>query len=195
MERLLQSFGPDGPRPRRGEVYYHLIPRHPFLSGLEQENPEALSVIEGLPLPNSVMLLPMPAATVLRSTPERTLLRDYWARRFEGELARAWQLAREDNPDQARFAPEALTELIGDTAMAEALDVLGRDGVPGAGEGPNALCRAFVARTVRLRYFAPGTRGCHFPAVADWATLDDWLEESGLDLPSPQSCDPVATPS
>ena len=187
MERLLRPFDPGGPRPRQGEVYYHLIPRQRFLSALEQENPEALSVIEGLRLPDNVMLLPMPAAIVLRSTPERTLLRDYWARRFEGELARAWQLAREDNQDQGRFGPEVLAELIGDTAMAEALDVLGRDGVPGADEGPAALCRAFVARAVRLRYFAPGTRGCHFPAVTDWAALDNWLEESGLDLPSPFS--------
>lgn len=187
MERLLRPRIPEGPRPRPGEVYYHLIPRQPFLAGLEQENPEALSVIEGLPLPDNVMLLPMPTATVLRSTPERTLLRDYWARRFEGELARAWQLSREDNQDQRRFGSESLAELIGETAMSEALDVLVRNGVPGASEGPSALCRAFVARTVRLRYFAPGTRGCHFPAVPDWSALDDWLEESGLDLPAPLS--------
>ncbi len=129
----------------------------------------------------------MPGVAELRSTPERTLLRDYWARRFEGELARAWQLARDDNQDQRRFGPESLAKLIGQTGLAEALKVLTRDGVPGAREGAAALCRAFVARTVRLRYFAPGTRGCHFPAVPDWSALDRWIEESGLDLPPPRT--------
>lgn len=129
----------------------------------------------------------MPTVAALRTTPEHLLLRDYWARRFEGEVARAWQSLCDDNPDQGRIGSAALVDLIGETALAEARDVLIRDGIPGAAEGMPALCRAFVARTVRLRYFAPGTRGCHFPAVRDWRAIDDWLEESGLDLPPPIS--------
>jgi hypothetical protein len=43
-------------------------------------------------------------------------------------------------------------------------------------EGASELCRAFVARVVRLRYFAPGARGCYFPAVGDWVAVDRWLE-------------------
>lgn len=187
MERLLRPPTGEGPARVPGGMVYHLIPRQTFLSRLELENPEALSVIEGLRLPELVLLLPMPADAVLRTTAARTLLRDFWARRFEGELARAWQAARDDNQDQERFGPDVLARMIGATGLAEALDVLIRDGVPGAGEGTTALCRAFVARTVRLRYFAPGTRGCHFPAVPDWGSIDDWLEESGLDLPPPHS--------
>ena len=151
------------------------------------ENPEALSVIEGLRLPDWVLLLPMPSAPVLRNTAPRTLLRDYWARRFEGEVARTWQMAREDNQDLERCGPAVLRPLIGPTALAEAREVLTRDGVPGAAAGELALCRALLARVVRLRYFAPGTRGCAFPAIRDWAALDRWLAEGGLDLPPPRS--------
>ncbi|WP_020506992.1 hypothetical protein [Lamprocystis purpurea] len=167
------------------EICYHLLARRCFLERLETENPEALSVIEGLPLPEWILLLPMPGAPALKSTPERTLLRDYWARRFEGEVARAWQTARDDNQDAAHFGPAALASLIGCTAMAEARDVLMREGVAGAAEGETALCRSFAARVVRLRYCAPLTRGCCFPAVTDWAAVDHWFEESGLDLPVP----------
>ena len=169
------------------EVCYHLMARGPFLQGLEVENPEALSVIEGLRLPEWVILLPMPGAPVLRSTPQRTLLRDYWARRFEGEVARTWQTARDDNQDLTHFGPVTLTTLIGGTALAEAREVLARDGVPEAVADEAQLGRAFVARVVRLRYFAPGSRGCCFPAVPDWAAVDRWLEEGGLDLPPPRS--------
>jgi len=167
------------------EICYHLLARGCFLERLETENPEALSVIEGLPLPEWILLLPMPGAPALKSTPERTLLRDYWARRFEGEVARAWQTARDDNQDAARFGPAALATLIGHTAIAEAQDVLLREGVTGAAENETALCRSFAARVVRLRYCAPLTRGCCFPAVTDWAAVDHWLEASGLDLPVP----------
>jgi len=167
------------------EICYHLLARGCFLERLETENPEALSVIEGLPLPEWILLLPMPGAPALKSTPERTLLRDYWARRFEGEVARAWQMARDDNQDAARFGPAALATLIGRTAITEARDVLLREGVAGADEGETALCRSFAARVVRLRYCAPLTRGCCFPAVTDWTAVDHWLEASGLDLPVP----------
>jgi len=164
---------------------YHLMEHRVFLERLESENPEALSVIEGLPLPEWILLLPMPAAPTLRSTAGRTLLRDYWGRRFEGETARAWQTTRDANQDLADFGPAALTALIGASAVREARDILLRSGVPGAAEGEAALCRAFVARVVRLRYFAPGARGCYFPAVADWGAVDGWLEDGGLDLPAP----------
>lgn len=171
------------------EIQYVLIPRGRFLRALESENPEALAVIEGLPLPDPVLLLPMPTDAVLRPSAERSaerpLLRDYWARRCEGEVARAWQVSRDDNQDRDRFGAAALAALIGDTALTEARDVLLRDGVPGAGAGLETLCAAFAARVVRLRYFGPGVRGCYFPAVTDWGTVDRWLEAGGLDLPAP----------
>jgi hypothetical protein len=110
--------------------------RRAFLDGLESENPEALSVIEGLPLPDWILLLPIPSAAVLRSTQERALLRDYWGRRFEGEIARAWQMARDDNQDLAAFGPGALENIVGSTAVREARDILVRGGVRGAAEGP-----------------------------------------------------------
>ena len=118
IERL---HGLDPPRAAL-EVCYHLMARRRFLAGLEDENPEALSVIEGLALPEWVLLLPMPSAPTLRATPQRTLLRDYWARRSEGELARTWQTAREDNQDLGRFGPTALADLIGGAAFAEAME-------------------------------------------------------------------------
>jgi hypothetical protein len=170
-----------------GRVYYHLLDRRVFLERLESENPEALSVIEGLPLPDRVLLLPMPTEAELRGVPGRTLLRDYWARRFEGEVARQWEMTREDNQDQAIFGSEGLRALIGELALREAGDVLLREGVWSAGEGPPQLCRCFVARVARLRYFAPGSRGWFFPVVHDWDAVDDWLDEGGLDLPPPLS--------
>lgn len=176
----------DGDQLRRATApYYELMARGLFLARLETENLEALSVIEGLPLPDWTLLLPMPSAAVLRSSSERALLRDYWGRRFEGEVARGWQMARDDNRDLDAFGPAVLTRLIGAGAVREAQSVLVHSGVPGAADGPAPLCRAFVARVVRLRYFAPGIRGYYFPAVADWAVVDRWLEDSGLDLPAP----------
>jgi len=186
IDRLRDPPHPDTP-PSTAGICYQLLARRLFLAQLESENPEALAVIERLPLPDWILLLLIPAAPVLRSTAERTLLRDYWARRFEGEVARAWLMARDDNQDLARFGPAALETLIGRTGVMEAREVLIRAGVPGAAEDATALCRAFVARVARLRYFAPGTRGCCFPAVADWAAVAHWLEESGLDLPAPLS--------
>jgi hypothetical protein len=43
------------------DLPYYLMPRQDFLFGLETENAEALSVIEGLRLPDYVILLPSPA--------------------------------------------------------------------------------------------------------------------------------------
>jgi hypothetical protein len=187
LERLQRGPGEERPQPRpRRDCCYYLLARASFLTRLEPENPEALSVIEGLPLPDWILLLPMPATAVFKTTPGRTLLRDYWARRFEGEVARAWQTARDDNQDLTTFGPAALRALIGASALAEAREVLLREGVTGAAEGDTALCRAFVARTTRLRYFAPGLRACYFPAVTRWDTVDRWLEDSGLDLPARQ---------
>jgi hypothetical protein len=77
IQRLQSPTRLETARPAAG-LCYHLIARHVFLERLEHENPEALSVIEGLPLPDWIILLPMPAAPVLRSTSERTLLRDYF---------------------------------------------------------------------------------------------------------------------
>ena len=181
IERIAGTEGVRG----RGDalVVYHLIGKGPFLGRLEQENPEALTLIEGLPLPDWVILLPMPAEATLRTLDARLLLRDYWARRFEGEAARAWQMGRDDNQDHGAFGPDAWQRLVGDDAVAEAREVLVRCGIPGAAGDTAATCRAFVGRTARLRYFAPGSRGAFFPAVRDWRGVDAWLADSGLDLP------------
>lgn len=172
-------------RPGAGPIHHHLIHRGAFLRALETENPEVLSIIEGLPLPDWILLLPMPSAVELRTGPERTLLRDYWARRFEGELQRLWQMARDDNRDQDQFGIEGLAALIGEPAVAEVRDLLLREGFWFAADDEAACCRAFVARVIRLRYFAPGARGWFFPAVRDWSAVDRWLEEAGMDLPPP----------
>ena len=105
-ERLLGVSIPDLP--------YYLMPRDAFLFGLESENAEALSVIEGLRLPDHVILLPSPATQDLDERSLRQLRHDYWARGFEAEVARAWQMAREDNQDARQFGADALTRLIGE---------------------------------------------------------------------------------
>lgn len=187
MERLvaehLDAQGQDSAVP---DLVYYLMPSPAFLRGLESENPEALIVIEGLSLPDQVILLPMPVEQRLDHAAFNRLLRDYWGRRFEAEVARAWQIARDDDQNDHRFGADALCELIGSPAFAEARDILTRDAIIPAGLDAALVCRAFVARVVRLRYFSPGARGFFFPAIYDWNTFDQWLTESGFDLPPPR---------
>ncbi|MBK1717160.1 sulfite exporter TauE/SafE family protein [Thiocystis violacea] len=187
LERLVsEHLEPQGYAGSIPDLAYYVMSRADFLSGLESENPEALAVIEGLSLPDYVILLPMPLELRLDHAGFTRLLRDYWARRFEGEIARAWWMARDLNEDGGGFGPKRLRELIGETGMAEVRDVLTRDGVMPAGLDDAQVCRAFVALVSRLRYFSPGARGYFFPAIRDWPTLDAWLTESGLDLPPPK---------
>jgi hypothetical protein len=165
------------------ELAYYLMPSTAFLTGLESENPEALAVIEGLNLPDYVILLPIPPEQRLDRVGFTRLLRDYWARRFEAEIARAWQIARDDNLDGDPFGPIGLSRRIGPLALAEVRDIMTRDGVVPGGIGDAFVCRSFVALIARLRYFSPGARGFFFPTIRDWHALDLWLVESGLDLP------------
>jgi hypothetical protein len=168
------------------DLPYYLMPREAFLYGLETENAEALSVIEGLRLPNYVILLPSPSTQAADEQTFARLRLDYWARGFEAEVARAWQNARDDNDDIARFGAAALRALIGEHAFAEVRDVLERDDIVLPICDDDLITRSFVAMVVRLRYFAPGARGFFFPAIEVWPAVDEWLDASGLDLPEPR---------
>jgi hypothetical protein len=168
------------------DLPYYLMPRDAFLYGLETENTEALSVIEGLRLPNYVILLPSPSTQAVGEEAFARLRLDYWARGFEAEVARAWQNARDDNDDVARFGAAALCGLVGEHAFAEVRDVLDRDGVTLPIWDDELIARSFAALVVRLRYFAPGARGFFFPAIETWPAVDAWLAASGLDLPEPR---------
>lgn len=187
MERLiaddLAARGDAGAIPA---LHYYLMPAPAFLTGLELENPEALAVIEGLSLPEQVILLPMPLEPPLDHAGLVRSFREYWARRFEGEIARGWQSARDAHRggDGDPFGPAALEELIGTPAFVEVRDILARDGIIPAGLEDALVCRGFVARVTRLRYFSPGVRGFFFPAIHDWAQVDRWICDSGLDLPA-----------
>ncbi|HCS88632.1 MAG: sulfite exporter TauE/SafE family protein [Thiohalocapsa sp. PB-PSB1] len=167
------------------DLPYYLMSRDDFLEGLETENAEALSVIEGLRLPNYVILLPSPSSPIVD---ERSFVRarlDYWSRSFEAEVARAWQNARDAQGDLHRFGAAALHALIGTHAFAEVRDVLHRDDIALSVWDDDLVTRSFAAMVVRLRYFSPGARGFFFPAIDVWPELDSWLEASGLDLPEP----------
>ena len=167
------------------DLPYYLMPKDDFLYGLETENAEALSVIEGLRLPNYVILLPSPPEQRLEARGLRLLRHGYWARGFEAEVARAWQNAREDNRDLDLFGARGLRALIGEHAFREVRDGLHRDGVTLPIWEDDLICRSFVAMVVRLRYFGPGARGFFFPAVQVWSEVDRWLNASGLDVPEP----------
>jgi len=175
--RLLGVSVPDLP--------YYLMPRADFLLGLETENAEALSVIEGLRLPRYVILLPSPPQLRLERRGLRRLQLDYWARAFEAEVARSWQDGRDHDRAYERFGARGLRDLIGAQGFAEVRDVLDRDGVTLPIWEDDLVCRSFAAMVVRLRYFAPGARGFFFPAARVWSQIDDWLIASGLDLPRP----------
>ncbi|MCF8004377.1 MAG: sulfite exporter TauE/SafE family protein [Chromatiaceae bacterium] len=176
-ERLAGISVPDLP--------YYLMPRADFLLGLETENAEALSVIEGLQLPEHVILLPSPPDQRLEQSSFTRLRYDYWARSFEAEVARAWQAARECATHGSRLDAGALRELIGDYAFAEVREVLNHDGLILPVWDDDLVCRSFVAFVVRLRYFAPGARGFYFPAIRVWPQVDHWMSAAGLDLPRP----------
>ncbi|WP_462322273.1 sulfite exporter TauE/SafE family protein [Halochromatium sp.] len=176
-ERLAGVSIPDLP--------YYLMPRADFLLGLETENAEALSVIEGLQLPEQVILLPSPPNQRLEQRSFTRLRYDYWARSFEAEVARTWQAACECDEHRERLGASALRELIGDYAFAELREVLSHDGLILPVWDDDLVCRSFVAFVVRLRYFAPGARGFFFPAIRDWPRVDRWLSAAGLDLPRP----------
>ncbi len=167
------------------DLPYYLMPRADFLLGLETENAEALSVIEGLQLPEQVILLPSPPNQRLEQRSFTRLRYDYWARSFEAEVARSWQSAYECAEPSMRLGASALRELIGDHAFAEVREVLDHDGLILPVWDDDLVCRSFVAFVVRLRYFAPGARGFFFPAIHDWPRVDHWMSAAGLDLPGP----------
>ncbi|MGB5833584.1 MAG: sulfite exporter TauE/SafE family protein [Thiohalocapsa sp.] len=186
IERLIEEqFGAGLQGVSIPDLPYYLMPRNDFLLGLETENTEALSVIEGLRLPDYVILLPSPIDQGLEERGLRRLQQDYWARGFEAEVARAWQMARDDNRDSDLYGARHLESRIGPHAFAEVRDVLDRDGVTLPIWDDFLVCRSFVAAVVRLRYFAPGARGFFFPAIEVWPEIDQWLSDSGLDLPEP----------
>ena len=168
-------------------LQYYLMPAPAFLSALELENPEALAVIEGLTLPPQVILLPQPLEQRLDAVGFTRLLRDYWARRFEGEIARAWQAVRDA---AATPAHPALETLIGAPAYAEIRELLTRDCLMPAGLSDALVTRSFVAFITRLHHFSPGGRSFFFPAIHDWTALDAWMRSNGLILP-PAPTDPT----
>lgn len=164
---------------------YYLMPRADFLLGLETENAEALSVIEGLQLPEQVILLPSPPDQRLEERSFTRLRYDYWARSFEAEVARSWQAARDCSETGQRLSARALRGVIGDYAFSEVREVLSHDQMILPIWDDDLVCRSFVAFVVRLRYFAPGARGFFFPAIQVWPQVDRWMSAVGLDLPRP----------
>ncbi|MDQ5908606.1 MAG: hypothetical protein QG599_698 [Pseudomonadota bacterium] len=184
MERLVRlDRGPGLSSLAVPSLSHYLMPRAVFLRGLEDENPDALSVIEGLSLPELVILLPMPSAQELASSDPECLLRNYWGWRFEAEVARTWQIARNDHQDLNLFGGRGLAQWMGEPAFREVRELLEQDQRVVLDLDDDALCRQFVGFVTGLRYFAPGTRGYLFPAIGDWGKLDDWLKDGGLDLP------------
>lgn len=165
---------------------YYLMPRKVLLIGLEDENPDVLLIIEGLNLPAWVILLPMPSAQELATGNPERWLRDYWGRRFEAEVARAWKTARHDNQDPHLFGAQGLIQRISEPAFREARTLLEQDRRVVLGLNDETLCQQFVGFVTYLRYFVPGARGYFFPAIQDWDGLDRWLKDGGLDLPPPR---------
>ena len=79
LERLVRRHLGDGlPGLSIRSLGYYLMPRSAFLLGLEEENPDALAVVEGLNLPDCVILLPMPSAQELATGEPGRWLREYW---------------------------------------------------------------------------------------------------------------------
>ena len=134
---------------------HYLMPRKIFRIGLEDENPDVLSVIEGLNLPSWVILLPAPSSQELAVGAPEHWLRDYWGRRFEAEVARAWQVARHDNQDQEAFGAQGLAQRIGErgfrVASPEDPDLRGGTIVIDVQPGP-AIVAELAAREILVDY-------------------------------------------
>ena len=163
LERLIRRHLGDGsPNLTIPPLGYYLIPRQVLLIGLEDENPDALAIIEGLNLPDPVIVLPMPSAQELAAGEPARWLRDYWGRRFEAEVARAWQVARGDNQDHDAFGARGLVRTLGERAFREARTVLEQDRRVVLGLDDETLCRQFVGFALYLRYFVPGARAYFF---------------------------------
>ena len=187
LQRLVRRhLGDDSPNSTIPALRCYLIPRLVLLTGLEDENPDALAVIEGLNLPDWVILLPMPSAQELVAATSEHWLRDYWGRRFEAEVSRAWQVSRHDNQDYDSFGARGLIREIGERAFREARMLLEQDRRVVLGLDDETLCRQWVGFVTYLRYFVPGARAYFFPAIQDWGGLDRWLKDGGLDLPPPR---------
>ena len=187
LQRLTRRYlGDDSPNLSIPPLGYYLVPREILLIGLEDENPDALSVIEGLNLPDWVILLPMPSAQELAAAPSEYWLRIYWGRQFAAEVARTWQTLRHDNQDQGNFGAQGLIRCIGERAMGEVRTLLEQDQRVVLGLDDEALYRYFIGFVTYLRYFVPGARAYFFPAIQDWGALDQWLKNGGLDLPPPR---------
>ena len=187
LQRLVRRhLGDDSPNLTIPPLGHYLMPREVLLIGLEDENPDALAIIEGLNLPDPVILMPMPSAQELAAAASEHWLRRYWGRRFEAEVARAWQAARADNQDHATFGARGLVRVIGERAFHEARMLLEQDRRVVLDLDDETLCRQWVGFVTYLRYFVPGARAYFFPAIRDWDRLDRWLKDSGLDLPPPR---------
>ena len=172
------------------QLTYYLIPREVFLIALEDENPDALSVIEGLDLPSWVILLPTPLPSVRVSTAPEHLLYRYWGRRFFAEMARAWQQARDDDPDQHIHTPEGFAAIIGASAASEIRSVLEQDRLIVLEQDDATVLRQFVGLMVGLRFFAPTLRAFWFPAIRKWPAVDRWIATGGLELSEPGGTQP-----
>ena len=187
LQRLVRRhLGDHSPNLTIPPLGAYLMPREVLLLGLEDENPDALAILEGLNLPDWVILLPLPAAQELAAAAPERWLRDYWGRRFGAEVARAWQVARHDNQDCAGFGAQGLARVIGQRAFREARMLLEQDQRVVLGLDDEMLCRQWVGFVTYLRYFVPGARAYFFPAIPDWRRLDRWLREGGLDSPPPR---------
>ena len=187
MQRLVRrELGRHGAHLALPALSYHLMQRSPFLSALETENPDALALLEALNLPDWVILMPTPSANELAHCDAQLMLRQYWGRCFAAEVARAWQVRRDDNQDDAEFGAAGLSACIGAAAYREVRSLLEQDQHVVRGATDATLCRSFVGFATYLRYFAPGARAYYFPAVADWGAFDAWCKEGGADLPAPR---------
>ncbi len=187
FQRLVcRHLSGDSPNLAIPALRHYLIPRLVLLAGLEDENPDALAVIEGLNLPDWAILLPMPSVQELIAAAPERWLRDYWGRRFEAEVARAWRTARRDNQDHDAFGARGLIRQFSERVLREVRTLLERDRRVVLGLDDETLCCQWVGFITYLRYFVPGGRAYFFPAIQDWRVLDRWLKDGGLDLPPPR---------
>lgn len=159
---------------------YFLLARADFLRGLEDENPEALSVIEGLELPEYIILLPMPPTRERHKTAAADLLASYWQKRLAAEAARAWLTLRWQNNDFAEFGAEGLEKRIGKIAWQELSTVLVHDKYVLPDTAAEMRCAQFIGLMIQLKIFAPALLPYYFPAIKHWQQLDEFLAQGGL---------------
>ena len=126
-------------------------------------------------LPEVVILLPQPTADYLAHASAAQCLVKYWRLLFHAQIHCCFeQLAQRGQLNEA-IARNAVHEL-SDRAFREASSVLKMEAMLLPPQDEVSIWIEFAAVYCELRYFAPDLLASYFPAIDDFARVDELIE-------------------